>query len=72
MIHKKSNVTLATTQLEQCFLKNKKMNGDLSHSAKIHQETQAAMKKANNDMKKFYDRKHKPEEYCITSATKSG
>jgi hypothetical protein len=32
---------------------------------KIHQETQAAMKKANDDMKKYYDRKHKPEEYDV-------
>ena len=35
------------------------------HMTKIHQETQAAMKKANDDMKKYYDRKHKPEEYDI-------
>jgi hypothetical protein len=35
------------------------------HMAKIHHETQSAMKKANDDMKKYYDRKHKPEEYNI-------
>jgi len=33
--------------------------------ANIHQETQSAMKKANDDMKKYYDRTHKPEEYEI-------
>lgn len=33
--------------------------------AKIHEETQSAMKRANDDMKKYYNRKHKPEEYEI-------
>ena len=33
--------------------------------ANIHQETQSAMKKANEEMKMYYDRTHKPEEYEI-------
>jgi len=35
------------------------------YMANIHQETQSAMKKANDDMKKYYDWTHKPEEYKI-------
>ena len=35
------------------------------HMANIHQETQSAMKKANEEMKMYYDRTHKPEEYEI-------
>ena len=37
----------------------------MEHMVKIHEETQSAMKKANNDMKRYYDQKHKPEEYKI-------
>ncbi|HVW99810.1 MAG TPA: reverse transcriptase domain-containing protein, partial [Candidatus Babeliaceae bacterium] len=33
--------------------------------AKIHQETRTAMEKANEDMKRYYDRKHKLEEYQV-------
>ena len=33
--------------------------------AKVHEETKASLERAATDMKRFYDRKHKPEEFQV-------
>jgi len=62
--HVNTGITPSTTG-PNLGKEEKRAESFAKHMAKIHQETQAAMKKANDDMKKYYDRKHKPEEYDV-------